>query len=146
MNRSGDCDERSSSRFPGQASPLTPGITAAPPSGHPTPAALSTCSLLSATPCHNDTDNRGPRYDPTVTGLQNLGPPDAEPGKNWLRRGTLFRRGLALDRQELPAGAEQPGGPADQTVEGSDSAGSGDGGPELRGRLVLSPGSHHGGV
>ena len=103
--------------LPGHPSPVTPGIRAAPPSGHPTPAALSTCSLLSAVSSHDDTDNRGRRYDPTVTGLQNLRTPHAKSRQNGPCGRQFGLGGLSLDREQLTTGAQQRCGPADQPVE-----------------------------
>jgi len=61
---------------------------------------LSTCSLLSAAPAHDDSDNRGRRYDPTLTGLQNLSTLDAKSGKNGPSRLNFLSGGLALDREQ----------------------------------------------
>ncbi len=112
-----DSEDTRTSRSCGQPSPGTPAARAVPPSGHPTPTALSTCSLLSAVSSHNDADNRCRRYDPTVTGLQNLRTPHAKSRQNGLRRLEFRRRGLPLDREQLAAGAQQAGRPADEPVE-----------------------------
>ena len=117
-----------------------------PPSGHPTPTALSTCSLLSAVSSHNDTDNRCRRYNPTVTGLQNLRTPHAKSGQNRLRRLQFLRRGLPLDREQLATGSQQGGGPADEPVERRDRPGRRHVRADTRRRLILGPGAEHGRV
>ena len=144
--RAADSEDTRTSRSCGQPSPGTPDVRAVPPSGHPTPTALSTCSLLSAVSSHNDTDNRCRRYDPTVTGLQNLRTPHAKSRQNGLRRLEFRRRGLPLDREQLAARAQQAGGPADEPVERRDRPRGGHVRADPRGRLLLGPGAEHGGV
>src|ERR1700722_12781741 len=134
------------SRCCGQPSPGTPAARAVPSSGHPTPTALSTCSLLSAVSSHNDADNRCRRYDPTVTGLQNLRTPHAKSGQNRLRRLQFRRRRLPLDREQLATGAQQGRGPADEPVERRHRAGRRHVGADTRRGLILGPGPEHGRV
>src|ERR1700722_17830227 len=123
----------------GQPSPGTPAGRAVPPSGHPTPTALSTCSLLSAVSSHNDTDNRCRRYDPTVTGLQNLRTLHAKSGQNGPGRLEFRRCGLSLDRQQLAAGAQQAGRPADEPIEGRHRPRRRDVGADPGRRFLLGP-------
>ena len=140
---SGDGGEESTSRSSGHPRPGTPEATTIPPSGHPTPTALSTCTLLSAVSSHDDTDNRCRRYDPTVTGLQNLRTPHAKSGENRLRRLEFLRRRLPLDRDQLTTRPQQPGGPANELLQRRHRPRRGHVRPYRRGRLLLCPGSDH---
>jgi hypothetical protein len=73
--------------------------------------------LLSAAFSDDNTDYRGRRYDPIVTGVQNprttgVKSPQYRFGRDKFRLGTL-----SLYRQELTARPEQPRRPADQLVQ-----------------------------
>jgi len=71
---------------------------------------------------HDDTDNRGRTYDPTVARLQNLRAPHAKSRKNGPGGLDFLRRGLTFNREQFPAGTQQRRGPVGQPAQWCDRA------------------------
>jgi hypothetical protein len=65
----------------------------------------------------DDTDNRGRRYDPTATGVQNPRTTSVKSPQYRLCRREFLRRGLSLNRQKLAAGPQQSRRPASQPIQ-----------------------------